>query len=109
MRERAAANQAAPPPPPASKVLVNDENLSPELALARQLIDQRLAELLASLPAGKQRSLFNIRFGMEPDKIKELPIKQIFALLEINHQPFNNLSANMKRIGDLNYNGRQPN
>lgn len=109
MRERAAANRPEPAPPPISQALVKDENFCPELTLARQLIDQRLTGLLASLPTGKQRSLFKIRFGMEPDQIKALPIQQIFALLEIQHPSFNNLSANMKRIGDLNYNGQQPN
>jgi len=109
MRQRAAtANQPAPAPTQPT-LQAKDESLSPELALARKLIDQRLSEILTTLPAGKQRSLFKIRFGMEPDKIKELPIKQIFTLLTINHPSFNNLSANMKRIGDLNYNGCQPN
>ncbi|MDT4288179.1 hypothetical protein RO575_01285 [Methylomonas sp. MO1] len=109
MRQRAAtANQPIPvPTQPAFQA--KDEGLSPELALARQLIDQRLSEILATLPVGKQRRLFKIRFGMEPEKIKELAIKQIFAALEINHPQLNNLSASMKRIADLNYNGRQPN
>ncbi|WP_415878757.1 hypothetical protein [Methylomonas sp. TEB] len=109
MRQRAAtANQPAPAPIQPQPQAI-DKNLSPEMALARQLIDQRLSEILASLPVGKQRRLFKIRFGIEPEQIKDLAIKQIFALLEINHPQLNNLSANMKRIADLNYNGRQPN
>jgi hypothetical protein len=109
MRQRAAtANQPAPAPTQPS-FQAKDGDLSPELALARDLIDQRLNEILATLPVGKQRSLFKIRFGMDPEQIKALAIKQIFALLEINHPQFNNLSANMKQVADLNYNGRQPN
>ncbi|AMK78172.1 MULTISPECIES: hypothetical protein [Methylomonas] len=109
MRQRAAtANQPAPAPAQPS-FQEKDGDVSPELALARQLIDQHLTEILAALPAGKQRRLFKIRFGIEPEQIKELAIKQIIALLEINHPQFNNLSANMKRIADLNYNGRQSN
>ncbi|NOV28618.1 hypothetical protein [Methylomonas sp. ZR1] len=109
MRQRATtANQPAPAPTQ-PKLKATDESISPELALARQLIDQRLTEILAALPIGKQRRLFKIRFGVEPEQIKDLAIKQIFAMLEINHPQFNNLSANMKRIADLNYNGRQPN
>lgn len=109
MRQRAAtANQPAPAPAQPS-FQAKDENMSPEMALARQLIDHRLTEILAALPIGKQRRLFKIRFGVEPEKIKDLAIKQIFALLEINHPQLHNLSANMKRIADLNYNGRQPN
>ncbi|WP_446811936.1 hypothetical protein ACH50O_10345 [Methylomonas sp. 2BW1-5-20] len=109
MRQRATtANQPAPAPTQPT-FRAKDENLSPELTLARQLIDQRLSEIMAALPVGKQRSLFKIRFGMEPAQIKALPIKQIFSLLEINHTQFNNLSANMKQVADLNYNGRQSN
>lgn len=109
MRQRAATPHQPPPAPVQPSFLAKDENLSPELALARQLIDQRLNEILAALPVGKQRRLFKIRFGMEPEQIKALAIKQIFALLEINHPRLNNLSASMKQIADLNYNGRQPN
>jgi len=112
MRERAAAAQRpapAPAPAPAGKALASDEGFSPELALARQLIDQALTNILAVLPAGKQGRLFKIRFGMEADQIKELPIEQSFKLLKIDHPQFNSRSTNMKRIGDLNYNGRQSN
>jgi hypothetical protein len=109
MRQRAAtANQPAPAPTKAD-VKTKDENLSPELALARRLIDERLNEILSALPVGKQRRLFKIRFGMEPEEIKALPIKQVFALLEIKHPQFNNLSANMKQVADLNYNGQPAN
>lgn len=111
MRQRAAAaNQSAPTPAPADKVLqAKDTGLSPEMLLARQLIDERLTQILATLPAGKQRRLFKIRFGMEPDQIKALPIKQIFALLSISHPQFNNHCTNMKQVADLNYNGHQAN
>jgi hypothetical protein len=109
MRQRAATSNQPAPAPAKPTLQAKDESLSPELALARQLIDQRLSEIMAALPVGKQQSLFKIRFGMEPEQIKALPIKQVFALLEINHPQFNNLSANMKQVADLNYNGRQPN
>lgn len=109
MRERAAAANRPAPVPPSNKVLVSGNSFSPELALARQLIDQRLTEIMASLPAGKQQRLFKIRFGIEPNRLKDLPIKQIFKLLKIDHPQFNSQSTNMKRVGDLNYNGRQPN
>jgi len=109
MRQRAASANQPAPAPTQPMFQAKDENLSPELTLARQLIDQRLSEIMAALPVGKQQSLFKIRFGMEPEQIKALPIKQIFSLLEINHTQFNNLSANMKQVADLNYNGRQSN
>jgi hypothetical protein len=109
MRQRAASANQPPPTPTQANLKAKDENLSPELALARDLIDQRLSKILAALPVGKQRRLFKIRYGMEPDQIRELAIKQIFAVLEINHPQFNNLSANMKRVADLNYNGQPSN
>lgn len=74
--------------------------VSRELQQARALLDQRLAEILALLPAGKQSNLFKIRYGITPEQIKTLPIKQSFSLLQI---PASTL--NMKLIADLTYNG----
>jgi hypothetical protein len=109
MRQRTAMANPPAPKPTQANVKAKDENFSPELALARDLIDQRLTEILAALPVGKQRRLFKIRFGMEPEEIKALPIKQVFVLLEVKHPQFNNLSANMKQVADLNYNGQPAN
>ena len=106
MRDKAkAANLAAAPAPPPIKTRESAQNISPELALARQLIDQKLTAILASLPAGKQQSLFKIRFGISLAQIKQLPIKRVISLLQISDPQLNNLSASMKRIIDLNYNG----
>lgn len=52
-------------------------------ARLRAAIRQRLDEILASLPAGKQRSLFKIRYGMELDNLEHLPADQIAAKLKI--------------------------
>lgn len=82
--------------------------LSPEMLLARQIIDRQLDEILAMLPAGRQKRLFKIRFGVELEQIRDLPIKHIVGILKIKHPQLNNLSADMKRIADLNYNGDLP-
>lgn len=110
MRNKAmAANQSAPTDGrPQSKAASHDKTLSPELLLARSAIDRRLAEILASLPAGKQQSLFRIRFGIELEQLKNLPIKRVVGMLKIGHPQLKNPQGDMKRIVDLTYNGEQP-
>ena len=107
---RAAAIGTKPEAAPVKAVQIavsNDKKLSPELLLARQLIDQRLAELVANLPVGKQQGLFKIRFGMTPEQIKQLTLKQIFSKLAINPAQIKQLSTNPQAIWELNYNGEQ--
>ncbi len=108
MRNRAlAANAPAAPARSQKQNYESDKGLSPELALARRLIDRRLAEVMDSLPAGKQKSLFKIRFGVEPEQIKQLPIRHIVAMLKICHPELNNPRGDMKQIVELTYNGEQ--
>lgn len=79
---------------------------APELLLAQQLIDQRITEILSGLPAGKQRSLFKIRYGIDFDSLQQLPINRLIKLLKIQHPQFDRPTANMKRILELTYNGQ---
>lgn len=83
-----------------------DNDADPQLVLARQLIDQRLVEILAGFPAGRQRSLFKIRYGIDPENLKQQPIRHIAKLLKIRHPLFTNPRGDMKKVLDLNYNGR---
>ncbi|MCK9605617.1 MAG: hypothetical protein M0R33_04100 [Methylomonas sp.] len=83
------------------------KGINPQLLLAQQLIDQRLAEILAYFPAGRQRSLFKIRYGVDPDNLKQQPIQQIFNVLKISHPLFSNPRGDTKNILELNYNGQQ--
>ncbi|ANE56058.1 hypothetical protein [Methylomonas sp. DH-1] len=108
MREKAlgAATPAPAVTPAIAETSAGDTKLSPELLLARRLIDRRLSELLATLPSGKQHSLFRIRFGIELNRIKDLPIRQVFSRLKIADPQLPPHSPAMKRIGDLNYNGK---
>lgn len=90
---------------PASKSARNDAN--PQLLLAQQLIDQRLAEILAGFPAGRQRSLFKIRYGIDPENLKQQPIQYIVKLLNISHPLFTSPRGDMKKVLELTYNGQQ--
>ena len=99
LREQASKQAASVTTPDASR-LKSDSGDS-DLLVARQLLDQRLQTLLASMPAGKQNRLFKIRFGYEPEQIKQLSLKQAFKVLQISHQ----LPTKSQRIAELNYNG----
>jgi hypothetical protein len=80
-------------------------NVSPELLLARQVIDTRLTEVLHLLPEGKQKRLFKLRFGVELTEIRNLPIKRIVNLLAITHPQLHKLISSKNSIAELNYNG----
>ncbi|QPK65200.1 sigma-70 family RNA polymerase sigma factor [Methylomonas sp. LL1] len=60
-----------------------DHEEDAQTARLRQRIDQRVIEILSQLPAGKQRSLFKLRFGLELDELKQLPIRQAAEILKI--------------------------
>ncbi len=83
------------------------DKIQPELLLAQQLIDQQLATILAGLPAGKQQSLFKIRYGMDLDTLKQQPIHQIVKLLNIQHPQLSSPRGAMKNILQLTYIGQQ--
>lgn len=72
-----------------------------DLAVAQQLIDSALQQIISQLPVGKQRSMFKIRYGVDPADVKQLPILDVFKLLNISQQALTNLQA----IAQLNYNG----
>ena len=90
---------------PAKPQASDKPNQNPDLLLAQQLIDQRMIEILASLPVAKQRSLFKIRFGFDPDNIHQQPIGQLIKTLKIQHPKFERPSAEMKNVLQLTYNG----
>lgn len=49
----------------------------------RQQVENRLQEIIATLPAGKQRSLFKIRYGVALDELEQLPVQKVAAILKI--------------------------
>ena len=109
LRAQAKSLEQSKSPVPVAGGSAHKSNLDPLLLLAQELIDQRLTEILAALPPGMQKRLFKIRFGVELDEIRQLPIKRLLPLLKIQHPQLNNPPANMKRIADLNYNGQPVN
>lgn len=50
----------------------------------RQYIAQQVAKILATLPAGKQKNLFKIRYGLTPEALQRLPIEQAIKILELS-------------------------
>lgn len=92
--------------PPAKPQAADKSNQNPDLQLAQQLIDQRIAEILASLPIAKQRNLFKIRFGFDPDSLQQQPLGQLIKQLNIHHPKFERPSADMKNVLQLSYNGQ---
>ncbi len=107
LRDKAQAAKAPEPVPSQFKPAECEPDMSPELVLVRQLIDKRLTEILSLLPAGRQRRLFRIRYGVELDEIKNLPIKRVIAMLKVSDPQLDNLRGRMKQIVELTYNGRQ--
>lgn len=55
----------------------------PETARLRHLVEQKLSQILANLPAGKQHSLFKIRFGVELETLYSLPPQEAAKTLKI--------------------------
>ena len=72
-----------------------------DLAVAQALIDAAIHQIITQLPVGKQRSMFKIRYGLDPSDLKQLPIPDVFKLLNISQQALTNPQA----IAQLNYNG----
>ncbi|TAN67037.1 MAG: hypothetical protein EPN17_12490 [Methylobacter sp.] len=70
-----------------------------ELNKARQLIDQRINEIMRSFPEGKRNRLFSFRFG-SVDAVKTMSIKAAFKALGID----DNL-VNIKSIAEMDFYG----
>lgn len=72
-----------------------------ELKSARKIIDDKINEIMGSLPEGKKNKLFSFRFG-SIDAIKSMSIKAAFKKLGIDDN-----SAKMKLIAEMDYHGNQ--
>ncbi len=85
-----------------SKEAVNPQRkATPPTALeqARQPIDQALRDWLARYPPAKKQRFFKIRFGMDIEQLKQLPIREIYRRLGIRERA-------PEKIAQLDYNGR---
>ncbi|NOQ76362.1 MAG: hypothetical protein GQ475_00945 [Methylococcaceae bacterium] len=68
--------------PTKSKVKPNLNKNETAIQQARELITQKIAEIKAAYPQGRQNKLFALRYGSE-DKLNQLSLKQLFTLLKM--------------------------
>lgn len=84
-------------------------DLKPEIKVALlqavQQIEIRLANILNDYPAGKKSSFFKLKYGVDEMHIKELAIKDAFALLALDATKI----QYFKEIEILNSNGEKQN
>ncbi|TAL42546.1 MAG: hypothetical protein EPN89_17435 [Methylovulum sp.] len=103
MRSKIQTAAAAPVVQPANRAMNSDlsREAAAELKIAQRLIDETCAEIMSRFPQGKQRSLFNIRFGSE-DALKAMGIQTAFKTLGIDHH-----RVKMRLIAGLDYYGNK--
>ena len=61
---------------------------------ARVLITQKIAEIKATYPQGRQNKLFALRYGSE-DNLNQLSLKQLFTLLKMTEYLAKDISGVM--------------
>lgn len=76
IRDKTQTIDTPSPKPKNSNAITSEE-------LFREQINQCLADILATLPANKQRSLFKIRFGISLEELANLPMQDAANLLKI--------------------------
>lgn len=72
-----------------SKVNLNQNEMA--VRQARELITQKIAEIKAAYPQGRQNKLFALRYGTE-DKLNQLSLRQLFTLLKITENLAKNIA-----------------
>jgi len=65
-----------------TKVKLSAHKNETAIQQARALITQKIAEIKATYPQGRQNKLFALRYGSE-DKLNQLSLKQLFSLLKM--------------------------
>lgn len=102
MRQKAMGKVDQQSAPAESSEAALNQAADEELHKIKQLIDRRLQEVMAEFPPNKRQRFFKIRYGLTPDQLKLLPIREILAVLKLKQIQ----STGMKRVADLDYNGR---
>ena len=74
LRERSATPNAEP------AIADNPTNLDD----LQRFIASHIAQILASMPTGRQKSLFKIRYGLTPEDLQRQPAKQVAEILGIH-------------------------
>mgnify|MGYP000046392715 CR=1 FL=1 len=77
-----------------SKVKPNLNKNETAIQQARELITQKIAEIKATYPKGRQNKLFTLRYGSE-DKLNQLSLKQLFTLLKMTENLAKDISEVM--------------
>lgn len=102
MRSKVQAAVAAVVQPTAPAISVElSREAAAELKIAQRLIDETCAGIMSCFPQGKQRRLFNIRFGSD-DALKTMTIQTAFKTLGIDHH-----RVKMRLIAGLDYYGNK--
>jgi len=66
-----------------TKVKPNLNKNETAIQQARELITQKIADIKATYPQGRQNKLFALRYGAEA-KLNQLSLKQLFSLLKVS-------------------------
>lgn len=69
--------------PVVHQVQTNQGKEDAKTAHLRRLVQQRLTEILAQLPPGRQRKLFKIRYRVELEELDVMPIDEVARLLNV--------------------------
>ncbi|MCF6250418.1 MAG: hypothetical protein L3J75_03990 [Methylococcaceae bacterium] len=65
-------------------------------------IDERMTQMMSSYPAGKKKTFFKLKFGVNAEKIKVMAIKDIFILLNLDSAKI----QHFRLIENLDLNGK---
>ena len=68
--------------------------LKPELKVilnqAITIINEKLTTIIKSYPAGKKNTFFKLKFGISVEKVKEMSLKSVFDLLNLDSSKIRN-------------------
>lgn len=92
--------QHSPAPCRKSSPSESTDEASIELAIARELIDRKIHELMSRLPEGKKNKLFRLRYGTV-DGIKNMALSEAFRRLAIDGK-----GVKLRMLAGMNYYGQ---
>jgi hypothetical protein len=76
------------------------DEASIQMAIARELIDRKIDELMSRLPEGKKNKLFRLRYGTV-DGIKSMALSESFRRLAIDGK-----DVKLRMLAGMNYYGQ---
>lgn len=54
------------------------------LQQAVTMIEYKMNSILATYPAGKKKTFFKLRYGVNPEQVDTLPLQEVFKLLKLD-------------------------